>query len=63
MVIVSAGFLGTEVAAVARGLGVEVRTGAAVTGILSDAGGVTGVRLADATGSSVVPGPWNSARP
>ncbi|OLZ74879.1 FAD-dependent oxidoreductase [Streptomyces sp. IMTB 2501] len=88
LVVVGAGFLGTEVAAVARGLGVEVtlvesarvplaqavgkaagrflarlhqehgvevRTGATVTGILSEAGGVTGVQLADAAGTSVVP--------
>ncbi|WP_369395415.1 NAD(P)/FAD-dependent oxidoreductase [Streptomyces sp. CG1] len=88
LVVVGAGFLGTEVAAVARGLGVgvtlvesapvplaqavgefaglflarlhevhgvEVRTGATVTGIRSNAGGVTGVQLADAAGMSVVP--------
>ncbi|KOV67628.1 ferredoxin reductase [Streptomyces sp. MMG1121] len=88
LVVVGAGFLGTEVAAAARGLGVEVtlvesaavplaaavgeeagrfvtrlhqdhgvevRTGAAVTGVLSAEGGVTGVRLADSAGTSVVP--------
>ncbi|MEV6118637.1 FAD-dependent oxidoreductase [Streptomyces sp. NPDC052109] len=88
LVVVGAGFLGTEVAAVARGLGVGVtlvesapvplaaavgeqagrfltglhrdhgvgvRTGAEVTGVLSTGGSVTGVRLADAAGTTVVP--------